>query len=377
MSIFAQITLLLLFSYTAFANKCTDLFAPFSKSEIYKEAAIEAGLLYLEDFPEGITRKINHKQKDVKYYLSGKEIKSQRTINRLNALGVPLGVKDVWFSPFEKSHIQAIGSDSVDHKQYYYHPLWSGVKDSLKYGRLITFANSLPIIRNHIKSELKANQLTKTKALAAIIRTLDRTAIRIGSEEYADKYGHYGLTTLTKRHFIYKSGNYYLKFKGKTGKLHEILIDDKNIISVLQEGLKLSGTTRLFCYFDQESNKTKALDANDVNQYLFEITNTHITAKDFRTWVGTVAAVEYLYKAMDSKENIDFETAISEASKLAADRLRNTQGIARESYIHPIVFDAFKDRKVFNHAIQIAKHNLANQSTGRNLFEEITFILIQ
>jgi DNA topoisomerase-1 len=303
------------------------------------QAASEAaGLDYVSDEEPGITRKRAGKgftYKDPK----GRTIKDAKTLERIRKLAIPPAYTDVWICPNPNGHIQATGRDAKGRKQYRYHPRWREVRDGTKYERLVDFARTLPSLRARIAEDMKERGLTRNKVLATVVHLLETTLIRVGNEDYAKENKSYGLTTLRNRHVKVEQGELRFQFKGKSGKEWRLQVKDRRVARVVKACQDLPGQN-LFQYLD-EAGERQPVTSTDVNAYLKEASGTDITAKDFRTWAGTVLAAI----ALKEVHAIDGEPATKKALKGAVEkvaaRLGNTPTICRKCYIHPEVVNAY------------------------------------
>ena len=303
-------------------------------------SAREAGLQYHTDDSPGITRK--HMSKGWSYHQpDGTPMRDAATLQRINALAIPPAWKDVWIAPEADSHLQVTGRDEKGRKQYRYHPQWRETRDATKYTQMIAFGEALPKIRARITHDLHLRGLPHDKVLAVIVRLLETTLIRVGNEEYARENGHYGLTTLQREHVTVRGGSLQFAFTGKSGVDHTITLRDPQLARIVRQIEDLPGNT-LFRYLDAHG-KAHPIDSADVNTYLHEITGEHFTAKDFRTWAGTVLAALALQKfeAYDTKTQA--KKNILRAIEYVAERLGNTPSVCRKCYVHPDVLNAYLD----------------------------------
>ena len=305
-----------------------------------REAAVEAGLFYVTDEDPGITRQksgagwrfIDPKGQTIKDYWERK---------RIEKIGVPPAYTDVWISPRANGHIQATGRDAKGRKQYRYHPDWTAARDSAKYERMSEFGAILPGLRKRVASDMRKQGLPREKVLATIVSLLEKTLIRVGNEDYAKDNKSFGLTTLRNRHLDIEGSTLRFDFKGKSGKTWNLDLKDKRVAKVVRSIQDLPGQ-HLFQYVDEEG-KRQPVSSMDVNDYLREATGKDITAKDFRTWAGTVLAA----MALREFEAVDGQAAMKRNVKAAiervASRLGNTPTICRKCYVHPQVLDAYLD----------------------------------
>ncbi|HET9922005.1 MAG TPA: DNA topoisomerase IB [Ktedonobacteraceae bacterium] len=302
------------------------------------EAAKAAGLRYVSDKMPGIRRK--RAGKHFSYIgVDGKPIHDETTLKRIRSLAIPPAWTDVWISPKPCGHIQATGRDAKGRKQYRYHPQWRKVRDETKYDKMLIFGAALPIIRQHVDADLGLPGLPREKVLATIVRFLDITAIRVGNEEYARENQSYGLTTLLDRHVNVTGSNIRLHFRGKSGKEHTYVLKDKKLARIVRRLQDLPGH-ELFEYLD-EHDEVRSVESSNVNEYLRQVTKEDFTAKDFRTWAGTVIVVESLKDLGEAETQTQAKKNITEAIKEAALHLGNTPTICRKCYVHPAVLDAY------------------------------------
>lgn len=302
------------------------------------EAAKMAGLRYVSDKKPGIRRERAGEQ--FSYIgVDGQPITDEKTLQRIHSLAIPPAWTDVWICPHPRGHIQATGRDAKGRKQYRYHPQWRKVRDETKYHKMLTFGMALPTIRQKVAEDLQLGGLPREKVLATIVELLDITAIRVGNEEYARENQSYGLTTLRNRHVNVSGANIRLHFRGKSGKDHTYTVKDKKLARIVKRLQDLPGH-ELFEYVD-EQNEVRGVESADVNEYLRAVTQEDFTAKDFRTWWGTVIAVEALKDLGEAQTQTQAKKNITEAVKEAAQYLGNTPAICRKCYVHPQVLDAY------------------------------------
>ena len=307
------------------------------------ETAKAAGLRYVTDAMPGIQRK--RVGKHFSYIgLDGKTIHNPDELQRIKKLGIPPAWTDVWICPNPQGHIQATGRDAKGRKQYRYHPRWREVRDETKYDRMIAFGETLPAIRQRIEHDLALSGLPYEKVLATIVRLLDTTLIRVGNEEYARENDSYGLTTMRSQHVEVEGTKVHFHFRGKSGKEQEIDVRDRQLARIVKRCQDIPGH-ELFQYLDEEG-QSHTVDSADVNDYLREISGQDFTAKDFRTWGGTVYAVRVLRELDEFGSETQAKKNIMQASKFAAKQLGNTPTICRKCYVHPAVLDAYLNRSL-------------------------------
>ncbi len=317
-------------------------------------SAREAGLRYVHDDTPGIRRV--RAGKGFRYVgPAGKPVRDPDDLRRIWSLVIPPAWTDVWICPTPTGHLQATGLDARGRKQYRYHPRWREVRDETKYGRMIAFGKALPRIRARAQQDLARPGLPREKVLAAVVRLLESTLIRVGNEEYARQNGSFGLTTLHDEHVDIRGSTIHFDFRGKSGIEHAIDLSDRKLARIVKACQDIPGQ-ELFQYYDEDGGR-HAIDSADVNAYLHEIAGAEFTAKDFRTWAGTVLAARALqeFEAFDTrtqaKKNV--VRAIEEVAK----RLGNTQAVCRKCYIHPAVLDAYLDGSL----LQTLGQRIANE----------------
>ena len=309
--------------------------------EEYREAAEAAGLVYVSDEMPGITRKKSGKGWTFTGP-NGKAIKDYWERRRIEKIGIPPAYKDVWICPRENGHIQATGRDDKGRKQYRYHPNWTAARDDAKYAHMAEFGQLLPGIRKQVAIDMAKRGLSREKVLATVVSLLEKTLIRVGNEDYVRENKSFGLTTLRNRHLDVDGAHLRFDFKGKSGKMWNLDVKDRRIAKVVRSIQDLPGQ-HLFQYIDDDGER-RPVDSADVNAYLKEIAGgADITAKDFRTWAGTVLASMALseFEAVDSQALM--KKNVKAAIESVAKRLGNTVTICRKCYVHPHVIDSYLD----------------------------------
>lgn len=305
-----------------------------------QKSAAAAGLRYLLDDQPGITRV--KKGKSFGYQSrDGRMLKDPADLGRIKSLAIPPAWTDVWISPAPNGHLQAVGRDARGRKQYRYHPRWREVRDDSKYLRMLDFAKCLPKIRAKISRDLKLSGLPREKVLAAVVRLLEISLIRVGNDEYAKTNNSYGLTTMQDRHADIKGSKLKFSFKGKSNKRHTVEIDDKRLARIVRNCQELPGQ-ELFQYED-ENGQVKDVNSSDVNDYLREITGKEFTAKDFRTWAGTVLAAMALQELEKFDTKAQAKRNVTQAIESVAARLGNTPTICKKCYVHPAIVNSYLD----------------------------------
>ncbi len=301
--------------------------------------ARRAHLRWVTDTAPGISRR--RRGSAFSYLKNGALIRDPETLARIRALAVPPAWTDVWICPDPNGHIQATGRDARKRKQYRYHARWREIRDSNKYDRTIAFAEALPRIRARVDSDLRLRGLVRNRVLAAVVRLLDLTLIRVGNAEYAKDNKSYGLTTMRSSHAVIEGDAIRLSFRGKGGKRVVAEAHDRRVATVMQRCTALPGE-ELFQYEDADGD-ARAVTSDDVNAYIREIAGDDFSAKDFRTWAGTVVTAHALRELGPAATAAEEKRHVIEAVGEAAAQLGNTVAVCRRCYVHPQVFEAYGD----------------------------------
>jgi DNA topoisomerase-1 len=271
----------------------------------------------------------------------GKVIRKSSVLARIRALAIPPAWKDVWICADPRGHLQATGRDARGRKQYRYHPDWRATRDGNKFDRMQAFAAALPTIRARTAADLRRPGLPREKVLATVVQLLEKSLIRVGNEEYAKSNRSFGLTTLQDKHVAVKGGSMRFEFRGKSGKRHSIGVNDRRLASIVKQCRDLPGQD-LFQYIDDDGVR-QDVNSADVNAYLKEITGQDFTAKDFRTWSGTVLAAAALRELDEARSTAQARKNVLNAIEAVAGMLGNTRSVCRKSYIHPAILDSYID----------------------------------
>ncbi len=295
-------------------------------------------LRYVDDRRPGITRKLVRGH-FVYFDPQGRRIRNEAEIKRIDALAVPPAYTDVWICPDPLGHLQATGRDARMRKQYRYHVRWREIRDATKYDRMAAFGDALPKIRAHVARDLRLPGMPWAKVVATVVRLLDVTLVRVGSAEYARENQSFGLTTLRKRHAAVRTGHLRFRFRGKSGIEHDVEVDDPRVARIVRRCMDLPGR-ELFQYVD-ENGERRPVGSSDINDYLREASGADFTAKDYRTWAGSVFALAAL-RQIEPRSAADARKHLVETVKHVAATLRNTPAVCRRCYIHPGVIEAFE-----------------------------------
>ncbi|HVY81842.1 MAG TPA: hypothetical protein VG994_12720 [Steroidobacteraceae bacterium] len=314
--------------------------APGSRRQV--AAARDEGLRYTTDHEPGLRRII--RGTGFAYLdAAGRAVRDPDTLARIRHLAIPPAYRDVWICAYPNGHLQATGRDARGRKQYRYHPRWRTHRDATKFDRMLAFGAALPRIRRRVGRDLRRPGLPREKVLATIVRLLECTLIRVGNEEYARTNGSFGLTTLRDRHVALNGGTVQLEFRGKSGIVQKVSIEDRSVARIVRDCRDIPGQ-ELFQWID-EAGERRRIDSSDVNEYLREASGGPFTAKDFRTWFATLEALEYL-RTRTAHSDRAARALVVETAKHVSAKLGNTPAICRKCYIHPEVFAAFSSGRL-------------------------------
>jgi DNA topoisomerase-1 len=339
-----------------------------------RDAAESAGLVYVDDQSGGLSRRKSGKGWSY-CDATGAKIREKAVIERINRIGIPPAYTDVWICSDERGHIQATGRDAKGRKQYRYHERFREVRDSTKYEHMLTFAEVLPSIRERIDADMARRGLPRAKVLATVVRLLETTMIRVGNADYAKQNKSYGLTTLHDRHVKVDGGELRFRFKGKSGKQWNLKLADRRVAKIVKQSQDLPGQ-HLFQYLDEDGEQ-REVTSSDVNAYLREISGSDITAKDFRTWTGTVLAA----LALAEFEKFDSEAAAKKNVRAAIEKvsakLGNTPAVCRRCYVHPEVIDSYMSQALVLEIEQQVERELRENVSGLRPEEALVLAFLQ
>jgi DNA topoisomerase-1 len=293
---------------------------------------------------------------------AGNRCKDQDAIQRMKALVLPPAWRDVWVSMDPNSHLQATGIDEAGRKQYRYHPHWNLIRNQAKYYRLLHFSETLPRLRQQVATDLRRQKADRHKEIALVIRIMDKTCMRVGNERYKIKHGSSGITTLDARCATVKGDTIRFVFKGKKGIKQDITLRDRQLSNLIKKNKEMKGR-RLFQYVDDNGCQC-ALKASHVNDYIREYTGSNFSAKDFRTWMGTVTAFDFLVAQEKYETKSQFTRTINACLDVVANHLGNTRTVCKKYYIHPAVFRAYENGKIqrfLNKPVDEADHLSTNE----------------
>ena len=337
-------------------------------------AAQNANLRYVSDDSPGITRVT--RGKGFQYLdAKGKVVRDRAALARIKSLVIPPAWRDVWICSIANGHLQVTGRDARGRKQYRYHSRYREVRDEAKYEKMLAFAHALPIIHRRTARDLKKRGLPREKVLAAVVRLMEKTLIRVGNEEYARQNDSYGLTTLQDDHARVRGGKVNFEFKGKSGIEHAIDLEDPRLAAIVRKCQDLPGE-ELFQYVD-DHGKVVDVKSEDVNDYVKSIAGDAFTAKDFRTWAGTVLAAKALNELQTFDTKAQAKKNIVSAVESVAKRLGNTKAVCRKCYIHPAVINSYLDGSLLASLSKAAGNELAKNMRDMSAEEAAVFALLQ
>lgn len=339
-----------------------------------QDSARAAGLRYVVDNVPGI-RRIKRGESFAFIGADGKPLRDPEELGRIKRLAIPPAWRDVWISPYANGHLQATGKDVRGRKQYRYHPDWRSVRDETKYSRMMAFGRALPALRRRVDRDLGLPGLPREKVLATVVRLLESTLIRVGNEEYARTNESYGLTTMLDRHAKVSGETITFEFKGKSGKRHKIDVRDRRLARIVKQCQDLPDQ-EIFAYLD-EAGDWVDLKSQDVNGYIQEITGQPFTAKDFRTWYGTVLAAVALREFAECTSAKEAKGNIVKAVESVSKMLGNTPTICRKCYVHPIVLEKYLEGYTIKALLERGRHALARELRALRPEEAAVMMLLQ
>jgi DNA topoisomerase-1 len=330
------------------------------------ESAKAAGLRYVTDDEPGIRRQ--RRGKGFTYIdPQRRTVKDEKTLERIQKLVIPPAWTDVWICPRPNGHLQATGRDARGRKQYRYHANWREVRDETKFGRMIAFGESLPKIRERIDRDMSQRGLGREKVLATVVKLLETTLIRVGNKEYVKQNNSFGLTTLRDQHVDVDGATLRFEFRGKSGKEHSVEVHDRRLARIVKQCRDVPGQ-KLFQYLDGDGER-QSVSSEDVNAYLRETTGEDFSAKDFRTWGGTVLALSALLEVGACESEREANKAVVEAIKHVSGQLGNRPAICRKYYVHPVVIQSFLEGTLRDTLEDAVEDSPADESNGLRRLE--------
>jgi DNA topoisomerase-1 len=339
-------------------------------SEKYAKAV---DLIYVTDTEPGIERKKT--SKGFIYFLSAKQLKDKTELERIKSLVIPPAWENVWICRVHNGHLQVTGLDARKRKQYKYHPLWNRLRNETKFHRLFDFGNCLPKLRLQLEKDLSIPELTQQKVIAAVISVMERTFIRIGNNAYEKEYGSYGLTTLKDQHVKINGGKVEFAFKGKKGVAHKITLKNKKLARIVKQCRDIPGK-ELFQYKD-EKGEQRTIDSGKVNAYIKEITGNDFTAKDFRTWAGTLNALRAFKNLGEADTVAGTKKIIVEALEQVSRQLGNTRTVCKKYYVHPLIISLYENKTLGNYTKQLNEIEKDDSKTDLTSDEKVLMKILK
>jgi DNA topoisomerase I len=333
----------------------------------YEKSASIVKLLYIKDTDPGILRK--KRGKGFSYVFESVPIKEKSEIERIRKLAIPPAWEEVWICKEANGHIQATGIDLLRRKQYRYHALWHVFRNETKFHRLYEFGKSLPKLRAKMEQDISSRELTQEKVLATVLSLMERTYIRVGNNGYEKLYGSYGLTTLKDRHVEINGDKMVFSFKGKKGIHHNITLRNKKLAKTVKECKDIPGK-ELFQYYDAEGNR-RSIDSGMVNNYIKEATGMDFTAKNFRTWAGSLHALQAFYAIGGAETETERKKNIVAALDEVSKKLGNSRSVCRKYYVHPGLIRLYEENKLMKYLSSLEKMETTEDKTGLAPEEEI------
>jgi DNA topoisomerase I len=339
--------------------------------ESFKSAGKE-DLMYITDAGEGIRRV--RKGKKFEYYFKGKKITDTEELIRIKSLVIPPAWRNVWICRYSNGHLQATGIDLKNRKQYRYHPLWDAMRNEAKFYRMREFGKILPAIRKKIQKGLSLPGLPSEKVLAAVVSLMERTNIRVGNHMYEKLYGSFGITTLKDKHVKFKGEEVQFSFKGKKGVFHKITLRNKKLAAIVKKCRDIPGK-ELFQYYTSD-RRHKVIDSGMVNEYIREISGKNFSAKDFRTWTGTVHALHAFRCLGDCDGKTMIKKRIVEALDIVSKQLGNSRNVCKKYYVHPAVINLYEKKCLGKYIKAIDKKELGEEK-GLTIEEKILMRILK
>jgi DNA topoisomerase-1 len=332
--------------------------------------AADAGLRYVTDATPGITRQ--RRGKGFSYRgADGQLLRDADTLQRIRSLAIPPAWTEVWICPNPKGHIQATGRDARGRKQYRYHPRWREVRDATKFNRMVEFGEALPALRRRVRRDLARVGMPREKVLGTVLRLLETTCIRVGNDEYLKSNGTFGLTTLRNHHVAVRGEKLFFRLRAKGGKQQQAMLSDRSVAKVIRECQDIPGY-ELFQYRDADG-QPQPIDSADVNDYLREVSGRNFTAKDFRTWMGSVHALARLREVCSSELEAT-KASLLEVLDFVASQLGNTRAVTRKFYVHPGLQEEYLQGKLI---ARLARLRTPRRVAGLSADETILLALLR
>ncbi|WP_224135782.1 DNA topoisomerase IB [Candidatus Kaistella beijingensis] len=338
------------------------------------KSAKAVSLIYTTDQEQdGIYRRKSGKK--FVYFNGDEKIKDKEEIERINKLAIPPAWENVWICALKNGHLQATGIDAKQRKQYRYHPLWNALRNHTKFYRMLQFGYALPKMRLQLEKDLAIKSLEKRKVLAVVVSLMERTNIRIGNNIYEKLYGSFGLTTLKDKHVDIKGQKLKFSFKGKKGVYHDIELKNAKLAKAVQNCKDIPGK-ELFQYYD-ENGQRHAIESGMVNDYIKEISGDDFTAKDFRTWSGTVNALIAFKEIGEAESDKEYKSKVKEALEKVAAHLGNTATVCRKYYVHPLVINLYENKSIKKYLDELDQIEINDGKAGLTKEETIVMKMLE
>ena len=338
-----------------------------------EKSAKAVNLIYMSDNGDGISRK--KKGKKFQYFKNETLITDKEEIKRINKLVIPPAWEDVWICALENGHLQATGIDGKKRKQYRYHPLWNALRNHTKFYRMLQFGAALPQIRLNLEQDLSLKGLEKRKVLAVVVSLMERTNIRVGNSIYEKLYGSFGLTTLKDKHVKIAGQKIKFSFKGKKGVYHDIELKNKKLAKAVQNCQDIPGK-ELFQFYNEDGSR-QSIDSGMINDYIKEISGADFTAKDFRTWSGTVNALIAFKEIGMAETDNEYNSNIKQALENVAAHLGNTPTVCRKYYVHPLIVNLYENNSIKKYFDELDTMEIDDGKTGLTREEKIVMKILE
>jgi DNA topoisomerase I len=339
----------------------------------YTETAKAADLVYVTDKSPGITR--TKKGAGFSYAYKDKRIDDETELERIKKLAIPPAWKDVWICPKANGHIQATGLDARGRKQYRYHPTWQSLRNETKFHHLYEFGKLLPTLRLKLEEDFKKKELCEEKVLSVIVSLMERTYIRIGNSGYEKMYGSYGLTTLKDKHVDVTGDKIRFSFTGKKGIAHDITLKNKRLARVVQACRDIPGK-ELFQYYDAEGNK-RSIDSGQVNNYIKSVMGEEFSAKDFRTWAGTLHILQSFKELGIADTDAECKRNILSALDEVSNKLGNTRTVCKKYYVHPGLIKLYEEKQLEKYLKELDNIEATDDLTGLTSEERVLMKILK
>jgi len=338
-----------------------------------EHAASAAHLVYIRDSRPGIVRQ--KKGKGFSYLLDGRPVKDTAVLKRIRGLVIPPAWTNVWISPTANGHIEATGLDARKRKQYRYHPLWNSLRNETKFHRMYEFGKALPGLRARVETDLRSRELSREKVLATVLALMERTYIRVGNNEYEKANGSYGLTTLKNKHVSINGDKIVFSFVGKKGIHHDITLHSKRLARVVGQCRDIPGR-ELFQYYDRDGSR-HSIDSGMVNQYIHEAAGSDFTAKDLRTWAGSLHALQAFRRMGEAAGVTECKKNVVAVLDCVSKELGNSRAVCKKYYVHPGLIRLYEENKLVKYLSELDAEEAPAGKTGLSSEEEVLMKILK